>query len=186
MTAFPDAQRDMRTAYYNGSTGAVASATAWLAAALVATFVDAKTGILTLIFGGMVIFPASVVLSKLLGRSGQHAKDNPLAPLAISGTVWMLLCIPIAIAVSLYRIEWFFPAMLLVIGGRYLTFPTLYGLKLYWIFGAVLALSVAPLIALNASVATGAFTGAIVEYIFGLALFFTKSPNESPPVDRSP
>lgn len=183
MLSFPDAQHDMRRAYYNGATGAVASATAWLAAALVATFADAKTGMLTLIFGGMVIFPLSVVLSKILGRTGQHAKDNPLAPLAISGTIWMLLSIPIAIAVSLHRIEWFFPAMLLVIGGRYLTFATLYGLKTYWIFGAVLALSVAPLIALNASVATGAFTGAILEYLFGLALFATRSPADPAPTD---
>ena len=183
MTSITDAQRDMRTAYYNGATGAVASATAWLAAALVATFVDAKSGILTLIFSGMVIFPFSILLSKMIGRSGKHAKDNPLAPLAISGTIWMLLSIPIAIAVSLHRIEWFFPAMLLVIGGRYLTFSTLYGLKLYWILGAALALSVAPLIALNASVATAAFTGAIIEYIFGLALFVTKSPADSSPAE---
>ena len=169
----------MRAAYFNGGTGAVCSATAWLAAALAATFANSQAGVLTLIFGGMLIFPASVLLSKLLGRTGQHAKGNPLAPLAISGTIWMLLSIPIAIAVATYRIEWFFPAMLLVIGGRYLTFSTLYGLNTYWGFGAVLALSVIPLIAFNAPVASGAFTGALIEYLFGAFLFTLREPNPS-------
>jgi hypothetical protein len=171
MTSFTDAQQDMRAAYFNGGTGAVCSATAWFAAALVATFVSSQAGILTLIFGGMLIFPASILLSKLLGRSGKHAKGNPLAPIAISGTIWMLLSIPIAIAASAYRIELFFPAMLLVIGGRYLTFPTLYGLKTYWLFGAALALAVVPLIAFGAPVASGAFTGALIEFLFGAFLF---------------
>ena len=175
MTSLTDAQQDMRAAYFNGGTGAVGSATAWFAAALVATFVSSQAGILTLIFGGMLIFPTSILLSKLLGRSGKHAKGNPLAPLAISGTIWMLLSIPIAIAVAAYRIEWFFPAMLLVIGGRYLTFPTLYGLKAYWFFGVVLALSVIPLVAFGAPVASGAFTGALIEYIFGALLFTQKN-----------
>ncbi|MEL7187564.1 MAG: hypothetical protein AAFN50_14210, partial [Pseudomonadota bacterium] len=138
MMSITDAQQDMRDAYYGGATGAVTSATAWLAAALVATFVSQYAGILTLIFGGMLIFPASVVLCKIIGRSGKHHKDNPLAPLAIEGTIWMLLCILVAIGAALYKIEWFFPAMLLVIAGRYLTFSTLYGLRLYWAFAATL------------------------------------------------
>lgn len=171
MNSITEAQCDMRAAYYNGATGAVCSATAWLAAGLVATFASGQAGIITLVFAGMAIFPASVGLSKLLGRSGKNAARNPLAPLAISGTIWMLLSIPTAIAVSAHRIEWFFPAMLLVIGGRYLTFPTLYGLKAYWWFGATLALAAILLVTLDAPVASGAFTGALIEYAFGIILF---------------
>ena len=184
MNSITNAQHDMRVAYYNGATGAVCSATAWMAAALVTTFVSPTAGILTLIIGGMAIFPVSVVLSKILGRSGKHAKSNPLAPLAISGTFWMLLSIPIAVGVSLHRVEWFFPAMLLVIGGRYLTFTTLYGLKIYWAFGAVLALSVVPLLALNASAAAGACTGALIEYAFGATLFAT-SKTSAPTISQT-
>lgn len=50
-----DAQQDMRDAYYGGATGAVTSATAWLAAALVAAFASPSAGILTLIFGGLMM-----------------------------------------------------------------------------------------------------------------------------------
>ena len=60
------------------------------------------------------------------------------------------------------------------LSGRHLTFPTLYGLKAYWFFGVVLALSVIPLVAFGAPVASGAFTGALIEYIFGALLFTQK------------
>lgn len=53
-----------------------------------------------------------------------------MAPLALEGTIWLLLAIPVAIGAALYRVEWFFPAMLLVIAGRYLTFSTLYDMRI--------------------------------------------------------
>ena len=37
----------------------------------------------------------------------------------------MLLSIPVAVGLGLYNPAWFFPAMLLIIAGRYLTFATL-------------------------------------------------------------
>jgi hypothetical protein len=171
MLTIPDAQRDMRNAYHGGAAGAIASPTAWLIAALVATFASPTAGILALILGGALIFPASVLLCKAIGRSGRHSKSNPLAPLAIEGTIWMLLCIPVAVGAALYRVDWFFPAMLLVIAGRYLTFATLYGMKLYWAFAATLAAGVVPLIVLEAPAVSGAYTGALIEYAYGVAIF---------------
>ena len=177
MKSIDEAQRDMRNAYYSGATGVVTSATAWLAAALAAAFVSSYAGVLTLIFGGMLIFPASVVLCKVIGRSGKHSKHNPLAPLAIESTIWMLLSIFVAIGAALYKIEWFFPAMLLVIGGRYFTFSTLYGLRIYWAFGATLVISAMPLVFFEVPVIVGAFTGALVEYAYGIAIFVIVRPN---------
>jgi hypothetical protein len=43
-----------------------------------------------------------------------------------------------AYGIALWRIELFFPAILFVIGGRHLTFATLFGTKLFWICGGVL------------------------------------------------
>jgi hypothetical protein len=168
---FNEAQADMRYAYYDGATGIVTSATAWLAAAIAAWVSTPQISIVTLLVGGMLIFPVSVSLSKAMGRSGFHAKANPLAPLAASGTIWMLLAIPIAYGAALYRIEWFFPAMLLTIGGRYLTFATLYGLRVYYGFGAVLALAGIVLVMAHVSVWAGALAGSAIEYLFGAILF---------------
>lgn len=177
MLLISDAQKDMREAYYGGATGAVTSATAWLIAALVTTFTNETTGMWTLIFGGMLIFPVSVLLCKVIGRSGKHSKHNPLGPLALEGTIWMLLSIPLAIAIAFYRVEWFFPAMLLVIAGRYLTFSTLYGLRIYWAFGATLAAAAIALVAVGAPAFAGAYTGALIEYVYGIAVFVLVKPN---------
>ena len=166
-----EAQQDMRVAYVGGSSGALASAVAWLVAGIVALLVSPRSAVLALFLGGTLIFPASVVLSKAMGSTGKHARTNPLGRLALEGTVFMLFCLPLAYVVSLYRAEWFFPAMLLVIGGRYLTFSTLYGIRLYWSFGAVLALAAYALFAMGASPAAGAFTGAGIECVFAAALF---------------
>jgi hypothetical protein len=171
MESISVAQKDMREAYFSGAPGIIASGSAWLAAALVVFFVSPTAGILTLIFGGMLIFPVSVLICKALGHSGKHSKDNPLASLAIETTFWMLLSIPISIAAALYKIEWFFPAMILVIAGRYLTFSTLYGMRVFWLFGAVLVGVGALLIALEASVFQAALAGSLVEYVFGVAIY---------------
>ena len=171
MNSIADAQQDMRDAYYGGAPGVITSGTAWLIAGLVSFIISPKAGILTLIFGGMLIFPVSVVFCKLIGVPGKHKKGNPLAPLAIEGTLWMLISIPVAVGAALYRIEWFFPAMLFVIAGRYLTFSTLYGRRLYWIFAVTLVISGWILLGTNAPAFSGAFTGAIMEYCFGVAIF---------------
>ena len=167
-----EAQQDMRVAYVGGSSGALASAFAWLVAGIVALVVSPKGAVLALFAGGALIYPASVVVSKAMGSTGKHAGSNPLGRLALEGTAFMLFCLPLAYVVSLYRAEWFFPAMLLVIGGRYLTFSTLYGIRLYWLFGAVLALAAYMLFAIGASSAAAAFSGAGIECVFAAALFF--------------
>jgi hypothetical protein len=170
MMTFSEAQQDMRHAYYDGAAGVLVSATVWLSAATVAWQGTAQNAIATLLIGGMFIFPLSVALSKLMGRSGVHSKQNPLSALATTGTLWMLLAIPIAYAASLHKIEWFFPAMLLTIGGRYLTFSTLYGLRVYYWCGGALAIAGVTVVLFKMPVQVGAISGALIEYIFGVLI----------------
>lgn len=99
----------------------------------------------------------------MLGRSGSHDRENPLGHLALEGTVWLLLALALAYGLSVYRVEWFFPALLLLIGGRYLTFQTLYGMRAYWAGGTALAATGAALAIVGAPVYVGAFSGAVVE-----------------------
>lgn len=189
MDSISVAQSNMREAYYGGAPGIVTSGSAWLLASIVAAFVTDRAGIIALVLAGILIFPVSVVLCRLIGCSGKHSSDNPLAPLAMEGTIWMLLSIPIAIAAALFKVEWFFPAMLLVIAGRYLTFSTLYGMRIYWAFGATLVISGLGLIYFQAPVFIGALNGAIVEYIFGTIIFATykaSQPNQTLNSQASP
>ena len=134
-----EAQADMRRGYCSGGAGVLASALAWSAAAGVAIFVSSQQAVWVLLIGGMLIHPAAVVICRVLGASGTHAKGNPLGSLAGASTFWLILCIPLAYLLGLNQVYWFFPAMLLIIGGRYLVFATLYGMNLYWALGFALA-----------------------------------------------
>ena len=165
------AQADMRRAYFWGAPGVLASGLVWLTAGVVAAQGTEKAAVLALLFGGAAIHPLGIVITKLFGRSGKHSAGNPLAGLAAEGTVWLIAGCAIAYGVHVLRIDWFFPAMLLVIGGRYLTFQTLYGLRVYWLFGALLCAAGVALALTRAPVVTGALTGAAIELLFAAVIY---------------
>jgi hypothetical protein len=168
---FADAQRDMRDGYYSGAPGVFASALAWVSAGIVASIDSPKHAVIALFIGGMFIHPLGMLIAKILGRRGSHTRGNPLGVLALEGTFLLLLCLPLAYVVSAYRLDWFFPAMLLIIGGRYLTFSTLYGLHIYRALGGCLALTAFALVALAATPVIGAFSGAAIELVFAALIY---------------
>lgn len=164
------AQRDMRAGYLGGAPGVLVSGTVWAVAACVAAWLPPQRAIWALFVGGMFIHPIAVLCARLLGAPGRHSPGNPLGPLAMATTFWMIAMLPLAYGIALWRIELFFPAMLLVIGGRYLCFHTLYGNRLYWAIGAVLGLAGYGLAALDAPPVLGAAAGALIEIVFSLVL----------------
>lgn len=172
------AQANMREAYFGGAPGLLASSLMWAAAGFVAWQHSANQAVWTLFVGGMLIHPVAIVICKLLGRSAKHASTNRLGALAMETTIWLIVSCPLAYVVSRYRIDWFFPAMLLVIGGRYAVFATLYGQKLYWLISAILIASAYGLATMSVSPTTGAWTGAAIEFLFALVIF-AKSKSEA-------
>jgi hypothetical protein len=135
---FKEAQKDMRTSYFGGGPGAFASGIVWLTAGIAAFISTKQTSVLIFFFGGMLIHPLGILLSKALKRSGKHTKGNPLSNLAMESTFLLFIGLFIAFVTLQMRPHWFFPIMILIIGGRYLLFSTIYGMRIYWIFGALL------------------------------------------------
>ena len=166
--AISEAQADMRQGYCSGGAGIAASAIAWSVAAGVAVSGTTQNAVWALLIGGMLIHPVAVLICKLLGARGAHAKGNPLGQLAGASTFWLIFCLPIAYLISMRQPGLFFPAMLLIIGGRYLVFATIYGMQLYWALGLVLAGAGFALAYLNATAFVGAFAGAVLEAIFAV------------------
>ena len=160
----------MRLGYFNGAPGVFTSAAAWLAAAIVALRVSPQQAVWVLFVGGALIHPVSVLLTKALGRSGKHQPGNPMATLAFASTAWLIFMLPLAYGVALLRIEWFFPAMLLVIGGRYLVFATMFGRRIYWACGLTLAGAGYLLAKMGAAPAVSAFAGSFIEAAFAAAI----------------
>ncbi len=179
-SALAQAQADMRQAYWHGAFGVLASALAWAIATGIAATGRPQQAVWALLIGGMFIFPVSLVMAKLAGRAGMHQKTNPLGRLAMFSTFGLLAGCALALWVATMKLEWFFPTMLLVIGGRYLVFTAVYGLRLYWALGFTLAAAglvlggvlTAPSPELKAlGPLLGAATGAGIEALFGVVLF---------------
>ena len=163
-------QRDMRTGYLGGAPGVLVSGSVWAVAACVAAWLSPQRAVWALFVGGMFIHPIAVLCTRLLGAPGRHTPGNPLGALAMATTFWMIAMLPLAYGIALWRIELFFPAMLLVIGGRYLCFHTLYGNRIYWVLGAVLGLAGYGLASLGAPPVLGAAAGALIEIVFAFVL----------------
>ncbi len=166
-----EAQRDMRRGYMSGATGILASSLAWAAATACVYLLSPQQAVWVLFIGGALIYPASLLISKVLGAPGSHTRGNPLAGLAGATTFWMILSLPLAYVASIVQIEWFFPAMLLIIGGRYLTFGTIYGMRFYWVLGFALAGAGIALAMLNAQPLVSAAAGSAIEFVFAIVAF---------------
>ncbi|OFZ07713.1 MAG: hypothetical protein A3D92_11030, partial [Bacteroidetes bacterium RIFCSPHIGHO2_02_FULL_44_7] len=120
------------------------------------------------------IVPVSNLIDRVLGAAGKHSAGNKLAPLAMESTVFMLMCLPLAYGLSLFRMEWFFPAVLMIIGGRYLIFASVYGTPLYWLLGGSLGAAAVVAYQLALPPYVTALTGAGIELVFGAVLLAVK------------
>lgn len=166
------AQAEMRRDYRNGATGVLVSGIVWMITAIIIYNSSAKQAIWALLVGGAFIHPISTIINKMTGVKESINKDNKLVNLALEGTIFMLMTIPIAYGLSLVRVEWFFQGMLLIIGGRYLTFHTVYGNKLYWLLGGLLGASAYYLYTSNTQSLVTTLTGGLIEVIFSVVLFY--------------
>ncbi|OAQ38063.1 hypothetical protein A5893_14755 [Pedobacter psychrophilus] len=171
MDSLKESQNDMKMGYGYGSVGILISGIFWISSSFVFNLKSPIYGIWTLIIGGVFIFPLSMLFGKILGIKGNHNKKNQLGKLAMEGTIWMIICIPLAYGLSLTKVEWFFQGMMIIIGGRYLTFATIYGTKLYWILGATLILASYILFTYKIDGSYSAFTGGLIEVLFSIILF---------------
>lgn len=163
------AQSDMRRGYYSGAAGILASALAWSVSAATAVLESPEKAIWVLLVGGALIHPVGLLICRLLGAPGSHVKGNPLGLLAGASTFWLIFSLPLAYGLGLQQPAWFFAAMLLVIGGRYLVFGTLFGMRLYWALGLALAAAGFALAWVGAPTVVIVAAGAAIEAVFGLA-----------------
>ena len=80
--------------------------------------------------------------------------------------------------------------MLLVIGGRYLVFATIYGMRLYWALGLALAAAGAVLAPLRAPATVIVAAGGAIELVFGFAAVVQHRswarPNDAREADPDP
>lgn len=165
-----EAQRDMRTQYAGGVYGQSVSALLWLLAAALGTWIGSKPAILALVLGGFLIFPLTEALRRSIGGRRALRPGNTLGQLGAQVAFVLPLSMPLLLPVALYRTNWFFPGMMILLGAHYLPFAFLYGMRLFAMLGAALV-GAGVLIALQAqnSFALGAWITAGMLAASGIA-----------------
>jgi hypothetical protein len=133
-----DAQREVRTRFVGGFYGQLVAGVLWLAAAGLGTWGTPRAAITALVVGGFFIFPATELLIRLSGSRAALSPDNSLRSLGMQVAFVLPLSMPLLLAVGRYRLSWFFPAMMILVGAHYLPFVFLYGMRMFAVLAALL------------------------------------------------
>ena len=76
---------------------------------------------------------------------------------------------PLVVPVSLYRLNWFYPAMMILLGAHYLPFMFLYGMRVFGLLATLLVgggIAIALYLPLNFSI--GAWYTGVILLVFAL------------------
>ena len=132
------AQQDVQFIFLRGSIGQTVSGIIWLVSAALGTWVSERAGILVLVLVGIFIFPLTQLTLRVMGRPAGLSKRHPMNQLAMQIAFIVPLSLPLIGAASLYNINWFYPAFMLVVGIHYMPFIFLYGMWEFAVLCAVL------------------------------------------------
>ncbi len=133
-----DAQREIRIRYAGGYYGQLVSGLLWLLSAGLAVWVGPRAAIWTLVVGGFFIFPSTEALLRVAGERASVSADNSLRSLGMQVAFVLPLSMLLLIPVSLYRLSWFYPGLMILLGAHYLPFVFLYGMRMFWVLGSLL------------------------------------------------
>ena len=172
--AIRSAQQDVAATFGRGSVGQMISGLIWLTSAAFSTWASQRLGILVLVLGGMFIFPLTQLGLRLMGRASRLPSGHPMNALAMQVAFMVPLNMLLVGAASLYHINWFYPAFMLIVGTHYMPFIFLYGMWEFAVLAAVLifgSVGIAMLIPGSFTVG-GWFTGMVL-LLFGLVVGYT-------------
>jgi hypothetical protein len=133
------AQREVRTVFLGGFAGQLVSGILWIVSAALSTWVSRNIGMVFLFVGGMLIFPLTQLVLRLMGNRAELSKENPFNQLAMQIAFTVPINFLMVGAAALYKGDWFYPAAMIVVGAHYLPFIFLYGM---WQFGILAGLMV--------------------------------------------
>ncbi len=102
---FNDAQNNMNISYFGGGTGILVSGLVWCISGLVALLFTNQISMLTLFFGGMLIYPVSIALSKILQGSGSHYAESSRGKFALESTIVSSVGLFLAFYVAKLQVE---------------------------------------------------------------------------------
>ncbi len=133
-----DAQREMRFRFSGGFYGQAVSGLIWLVSAGFASWGSSRTAIAVLVIGGFFIFPITELLVRTVGSRLTLDRRNLLPQLGMQVAFILPLSMPLLVPVSRYHLNWFYPALMILLGAHYLPFVFLYGMRMFAVMAACL------------------------------------------------
>jgi hypothetical protein len=183
-----DAQREMRTRFVGGFYGQLVSGVLWLVSASLATWSTPRAAITTLVLGGFFIFPTTELLIRLAGGESPLSAQNSLRDLGMQVAFVLPFSMPLLLPVGLYRLNWFYPALMVLLGAHYIPFVFLYGMRMFAVMAALL-LGGAVVIAMywSSSFSLGAwYTGVVLVLFAGVGSWTVRrEARQGPPNNTS-
>ena len=134
-----EAQREMRIRFAGGFYGQLVSGALWLVSASLASLNTARAAITMLVVGGLFIFPITELLIRVFKGRSPLSTQNSLSRLGMQVAFVLPLSMPLLLPVSLYRLNWFYPAMMILLGAHYIPFVFLYGMRMFAVIAALIA-----------------------------------------------
>jgi hypothetical protein len=162
-----DAQREVRSVYIGGFAGQFVSSVIWLLSAALGTWVTPKASILTVVIGVFFIFVLTQTLLRLLGRRAPLSRENSLHWLGMQAAFVLPVSMLLLVPVGFYRLNWFFPALMILLGAHYLPFATLYGMRMFlFLAGILISTGVAIAHWFSGTFSLGAWIGGLTLFAF--------------------
>jgi hypothetical protein len=162
-----DAQREVRTTFVGGLWGQMASAVVWLLSAALATWSTPRAAMTALVAGGFFIFPMTQLMLRMSSRKASLSRENPLGGLAMQIAFTVPICMLLLVPVAMFRLNWFYPAMMIIVGAHYLPFVFLYGMRMFFLLSGALAGSgVVIALYFSRSFSIGGWIGGVLLLVF--------------------
>jgi hypothetical protein len=162
-----EAQREVRFVYTGGFWGQLVTSVIWLVSAALGTWVTPRASILVVVIGGFFIFALTRLLIRVSGNRASLSSENPFDSLAMQIAFGLPISMLLLVPVGLYRLNWFFPALMILVGAHYLPFAFLYGMRGFLVLAAVL-IGAGVVIAMRFphSFSLGAWIGGLAIFVF--------------------
>jgi hypothetical protein len=162
-----EAQGDIRRSFVGGGPGVFVSGLIWCAAAIAEAERGVGFGFAVLFFGGMLIFPLSLLFARVVFRRAAPQGGNGLTPIALESTAAMIGGLLAAYLLLPYAPDLVLPLAALAVGTHYFAFRTLYGEVIFLVLGAIISA-----LGLNAAFGWIAIPVGLVWCVAGVELLF--------------
>lgn len=162
-----DAQREVRLVYMGGFWGQLVLSAIWLVSAALGTWVTPKASILAVVVGGFFSFPLMQMLLLLSGHPARVSKENRLHSLCMQNAFVLGFSMLLLVAVGHYRLNWFFPALMVLVGAHYIPFASSFGMRMFLcLAGILIAIGVVIALYFSGSITLGAWVTGLVLFVF--------------------